>query len=301
MRPLRERLKHVLEGVAVSSGLPASTRVLHRTETLILAYHNVVPGDAAHVGDRSLHIRQRHFAQQLDSLRKTHTVVPLRALFGPSSSSRPRAVITFDDAYLGALTAGIEELRQRDLPATVFVAPAFLGGRSFWWDVAAGAQGLAPTLRERALGEARGQDAAVRRLTGAHCAADSLPPCARCGTLDDLARALEYPALTLGSHTWSHPNLTRLDDGELADELTRPAEWLAQFGERVVPAVTYPYGLADARVQQAARSAGYRAGLLISGGWTAPPIDGRFDVPRLNIPAGVSRDGFVLRASGILS
>jgi hypothetical protein len=54
-------------------------------------------------------------------------------------------------------------------------------------------------------------------------------------------------------------------------------------------------------VHAAAREAGYAAGLMIDGGWVAPPPRDTFAIPRLNIPAGVSRDGFVLRTAGLLN
>jgi len=301
---LRGTVKHAVERVLVAGGPATIARHSRTRDVLILGYHNIAPAGEQPCGDRSLHLPQAAFAAQLDALLETHDVVPLDALLATrtdaSSVTRPRAAITFDDAYLGALTAGVAELARRDIPATVFVAPDFIGGRSFWWDALADADtGLAPQTRERALSEARGIDACVRAMIGTPAA--ELPEWARCATEHDIDAALATSRITLASHTWSHPNLTQLTDAELATELTRPREWLARYGDRALPVISYPYGLADVRVQAAARDAGYRAGFMITGGWTSPPIGERYDVPRLNIPAGLSRDGFVLRAAGILA
>lgn len=304
MTGIRGVVRRAVERALVVGGPASVLRHTRTREALILGYHNVTPRGEQPCGDRSLHLPQAVFAAQLDALLETHDVLSLDALLATpaetSASTRPRAAITFDDAYLGALTVGIEELARRDVPATVFVAPDFVGGRSFWWDALADAErGLAPDARERALGEARGIDACVRAVIGTPTA--ELPEWARCATEHDIDAALTSARITLASHTWSHPNLMRLDDAELATELARPREWLARYGDRALPVISYPYGLADARVQRAARDAGYRAAFMISGGWTSPPIGGRYDVPRLNIPAGLSRDGFVLRAAGILA
>lgn len=294
-------MKRVVERALVAGGPATLARQSRTRDVLILGYHNIVPSGERPCGDRSLHLPQVAFAAQLDALLETHEVVPLDSLLRGETSeiTRPRAVITFDDAYVGALTAGITELAARDLPATVFVAPGFVGGRSFWWDVVADPDGgLDPTDRARALGELRGIDARVRGTLRTRA---EPPVWARCTSDGDLAAALASSRLSVASHTWSHSNLTQLTDIELAQELAGPREWLARFGMRALPVISYPYGLADARVLDAARTAGYEAGFMIEGGWTSPPVRGRFDVPRLNIPAGLSRDGFVLRAAGILA
>ncbi|HWG35181.1 MAG TPA: polysaccharide deacetylase family protein, partial [Gemmatimonadaceae bacterium] len=220
---------------------------------------------------------------------------------GPGDA-RPRAAITFDDAYSGAITAGIAELRSRHLPATVFVTPGFLGGKSFWWDVFADTEtGLDPALRERALAEAHGLSAMVGAIAQRSGVGMHDMPAHACGaSLGQLHAALEYDKMSLAAHTMNHPNLISLTDAELAQELAQPLEWLRQFGDRALPMVSYPYGLADNRVRTAARTAGYTAGFMIDGGWTTAAPRDPFAIPRLNIPAGVSRNGFILRAAGLL-
>jgi peptidoglycan/xylan/chitin deacetylase (PgdA/CDA1 family) len=257
-------------------------------------------------GDRSLHLAQQQFARQLDMLMNTHHIMPLmQALHTtPVPTDRPVAVITFDDAYRGAVIAGVSELRARNLPATIFVTPAYLGGRPFWWDVLTppSVDSLASDIRNDALESRAGRETDViawARRIGLHI----YDPPANAVAADEaeLLQALAYPGITLGSHTWSHPNLTRLAQDELVDELRRSRQWLAQFGERAIPAISYPYGRADERVWQVAEAEGYRAGFMIDGGWVAAGWENRYATPRLNIPAGVSSDGFVLRTAGLIS
>jgi peptidoglycan/xylan/chitin deacetylase (PgdA/CDA1 family) len=129
-----------------------------------------------------------------------------------------------------------------------------------------------------------------------------MPPYAQCVTEDELRDALSYQPLTLGSHSWSHPNLTQLSSKELTYELRAPKQWLTErFGDRVLSAISYPYGRANNTVWNAADEAGYAMGFMIDGGWANFPIASRYAVPRLNIPSGVSPDGFALRASGLLT
>ncbi len=52
----------------------------------------------------------------------------------------------------------------------------------------------------------------------------------------------------------------------------------------------------------AAAAAGYAAALRVDGGWIPDPrAADRLDLPRLNVPAGVSRRGFELRTAGMLA
>lgn len=309
MSAFQSTVKALFEHTAILSGTAAIARRRHSNDTLILAYHNIVPHGAAASGDRSLHLPQRDFGRQLDLLLHTHEIVELSTALGctqrfrSAARDRPLAAVTFDDAYTGAMTAGIAELSARNIPATMFVAPQFVGGGTFWWDVLAQPDaGLADPVRTAALEELRGRHADI--VTWAHTtglSAHDVPEHARCSTIVGIEAALQYDKLTMGSHTWGHPNLARLNPEELAQELTSSRDWLSRFGDRALPVVSYPYGLANDVVWAAASAAGYTHGLMVDGGWTRAGHENLLAIPRLNIPAGVSDDGFAMRSSGLLA
>ncbi|MEO8139166.1 MAG: polysaccharide deacetylase family protein [Gemmatimonadota bacterium] len=297
---MRQAAKAGLEAFLARSGAARAFGGSRRGEVLILAYHNIRGDDATPSGDRSLHLPLRSFRGQLDRLTGNHDVIPLTEVFDAPRSDRPRVAITFDDAYVGAVTLGIPELVSRGLPATIFVAPHFLGGQSFWWDAIADSEGLTEPVRMRALEELRGEDRRIRDWATANHRTIVEPAldsrCVSEAVLTDVASA---PGITLGSHTWSHPNLARLDGAELAEEFTRPLAWLKERFTSVVPWVSYPYGRWSPLVATAAQAAGYRAGLRVDGGWYRPGRDADFAIPRLNVPAGLSADGFALRLAGL--
>jgi peptidoglycan/xylan/chitin deacetylase (PgdA/CDA1 family) len=299
---MRRVLKRSIELVLRCSGAPRLLRAARRGDTLVLAYHNVVPEGERTAGDSSLHLPQREFARQLDLLGRTHEVVPLASLPAAGEArGRPRAVVTFDDAYAGAVTAAVHELELRGLPATIFVAPAFVGGGSFWWDALAGPAGLAPEVRRHALDALAGRDREVRRWAQREgLAVRAVPPHMTVATEEQLRRAASVPGISLGSHTWSHVNLSAVPADELEAELSRPLAWLrARFGP-VVPWVSYPYGLSSAAVERAAERTGYAGGFRVEGGWlTGSHSGGRYLLPRLNVPSGISLNGFELLTSGL--
>jgi peptidoglycan/xylan/chitin deacetylase (PgdA/CDA1 family) len=224
-------------------------------------------------------------------------VIPLEKLLDDAAPrGRPVAAITFDDGYVGAMTAGVVELARRGLPATVFIPPAFVGGGTFWWDALVIAD---DGFREHALTACRGIDAEVRAdAAGRGIATRDVPAHARCVTLEELRRAARQ--LSVGSHSWSHANLAVLDDLALGSELEPPLRWLRQHVATTIPWLAYPYGRSSPATARAAAHAGYAGSLLISGGWTAQPPVARQAVPRLDVPGEVSIDGFLLRIAGLV-
>ncbi len=280
-------------------------RARRRSSALVLAYHNIVPDGERPVGDLSLHLPQASFSAQLDLLASTHDIVSLDEAVRPvDGSARPRAAITFDDAYRGAVRAGVPELARRGLPATIFVAPAFVGGGTFWWDALADDTGLPEAIRSHALGALRGEDSAIRRwASGQGIRERALPDHQTVAAEAELAEATRNAGIQLAAHTWSHPNLAALDDDQLESEISRPLEWLRARFVAVTRWISYPYGLWSPAAERVAEAAGYEGGLRVDGGWLDPARSRtqRFAIPRLNIPAGVSIAGFELRSSGLLT
>jgi peptidoglycan/xylan/chitin deacetylase (PgdA/CDA1 family) len=302
---MRGRLKAGLETSIVRSGLAGLLRRRLHRRGLILAYHGIVPVGERPVGELALHLAETQFAAQLDALGELAEVVPLAELLkSPDDGhSRPRVAITWDDAYAGCLISGVDAVVRRGFPATIFVAPGRLGGQSFWWDRLAERLGgtIPQAMRARALREQAGvdEDVAAEYEVGAPPA--NLPDFARSAGETLLAGAAARSGISVASHSWSHANLAVLVPAQLEDELSKPAQWLGERFASYLPCLAYPYGLHSPDVHRRAALAGYVAGLRVEGGWMAREGGDRFQVPRLNVPAGLSLDGFVLRLSGLLS
>jgi peptidoglycan/xylan/chitin deacetylase (PgdA/CDA1 family) len=277
-----------------------------RDRVLVLAYHNIVPADTPLVGDLPNHLSLPSFSAQLAELRATHDVVSLSETLvaRPRGSTRPRAAITFDDAYRGAVIYGVAEVVRQGLPATIFVAPALLGGGPFWWDALAreGGGGLDPSVRSHALGELTGNTSTILAWAlSSGLRIGTLPGVAHPASEDEVTRAASLPGITLGSHSWSHPSLPRLPSEALEKELRQSLAWLKQRATGPLPWIAYPYGNQDASVALAAEAAGYQAALGISGGWYPQVPEHRFALPRVNVVPGLSHRGFVLRGAGLLT
>ena len=107
---------------------------------------------------------------------------------------------------------------------------------------------------------------------------------------EDEARALAAGGMELGSHTLSHPDLRLLDGRELAFELRESKAAVEQLTGRPCRTLSYPYGLYDERVTEAAAEAGYE----LAFGWLPGPWR-PLAAPRLPAPPRQGALGLALK------
>jgi peptidoglycan/xylan/chitin deacetylase (PgdA/CDA1 family) len=156
--------------------------------------------------------------------------------------------VTFDDAFRTVWNA-VPALERLGVRATLFVCTAFADdGRPL--DV--------PELEAQAR---------------AH--AEELATLSWSAIAELSARGLE-----VGSHTRTHPHLTKLSDRELRTELRASREQVEDMLELPCRFLACPYGEHDTRVRAAARSVGYEAAFALPG--RAAPRD-VFALPRVGI------------------
>lgn len=222
---------------------------------IILMYHRV--NDAADPYFPALDTAS--FESQLDHVRATYRVETVDALLdwtrsGPDGP--PRVAITIDDGYVDTHAVALPRLRERSLPATLFLATAPPEtGRALWLDylrslfkhthatsVELPSLGLGPfplasdAQRLAALGRiaarlkragAETVDAAVDELSR-RLGADQVPPVPvlTWAQVADIARG----GITVGAHTHRHYILSNLDMAAAREDI---ATSLALIRDRV--------------------------------------------------------------------
>lgn len=175
------------------------------------------------------------FRRHLDTLEEWGAhVLPLdEAVAALEAGTLPdRAVaLTFDDGYASVVETAWPLLRERGLPATLFVVTGSLTeDLRFAWDL---------------------HEPEHERL--------------RLARPDELLAAVAT-GLDLGSHTVSHPWLPRLDAGEMKRELVDSRIALQELLGRTVTSLAYPTGGWDSAVRAAAADAGYRIAITVDRG-----------------------------------
>jgi peptidoglycan/xylan/chitin deacetylase (PgdA/CDA1 family) len=159
-------------------------------------------------------------------------------------------VITFDDALRSVKQLAFPVLESLGLTATVFAPTAYVSsGEHCAWS-------------------------GLDRWMGTPHADELLPM-----SWSDLAELAER-SWEIGSHTCTHPHLTRLDNVTLRRELEESREASVSHLGYPLATVAYPYGDADERVAAFAERAGYEAGAGLASDLR---LLGRYRYPRIGI------------------
>lgn len=164
-------------------------------------------------------------------------------------AGRPRSLhVTFDDAYKN-VTEGLAVLERLRVPATVFACSGFAE------------DGRPLDVPELAV-EARSYPSEMVTMSW------------------EELRGLADRGVEIGSHTITHPHLTRLTDRELREELEDSRTRIEDELGRPCTLLAYPYGENDDRVREGARRAGYAAAFALRETFSPPDT---FALPRVDL------------------
>jgi peptidoglycan/xylan/chitin deacetylase (PgdA/CDA1 family) len=192
------------------------------SDVLVLVYHAI-----SEHWDADTTVTPEQLSEQIRYLlaRGYTSVTFERALTTPPPGKV--LAITFDDAHRSVFEVAFPMLRDIGAVATVYAPTDYIGSGE-------------PTAWE-------GFEAAAR---GPHA------PELVCMDWEQLGVVADA-GWEVGSHSRSHPHLTRLPDSTLRDELVGSRELLEQRLGRPCRTLAYPYGDHDGRVVAATERAGY--------------------------------------------
>ena len=243
------RTEHADAGLerAVPEGSVVAGPALPRDWPLILAYHSV-----SNERDDALTSRADSFEAHLVWLRaRGYRSVTLRDLTAGSLIPGERVVIvTFDDGYADNYTVAFPLLERHGFVATIFLVTDYVGtSRIHEWD--------------------------VQKQTARHGGAPF--------RLLDWSKVREMAGrgIDFGSHTCTHPLLTRISPSQRRDEIVRSRFDLEQRLGREVTSFCYPQGDLDEDAMRIVEEAGYRCAVV------TPPR------------AGIPRSMYALRRVGL--
>jgi peptidoglycan/xylan/chitin deacetylase (PgdA/CDA1 family) len=197
--------------------------------------------------------------EQLSSLvgaikRSGHRIVPLRDILDSPAEARQIA-LTFDDGMRSLHEHALPVLRDEEVPATVFLTSDYVGRNNRW-----------PSLPEHA--------PTMQMLNWAE--------------VEDLHAA----GWVVEAHTATHPDLRRLTDDAIHEELERGDQAIQERLGRRPEIFAYPYGYWDERVRAIAATY-YRYSVTAQMGALPSHVDDPHRVPRL--------ETYYFRAPGIHS
>jgi peptidoglycan/xylan/chitin deacetylase (PgdA/CDA1 family) len=235
---------------------PTWQRPVPEPPVSILIYHQVGPftSPARH---RSTYCHSRRFEAQMAYLHRFGYAViglgeAMEGLFHGGSLPRRAVVITFDDGYQSFFDEALPMLDRYDFPSTVFVVSDRIGATADWLD--------------------------------------GSPPGPRLMDAATLRRLARY-RVEIGSHSRTHPRLSRIAPTGVADEVLNSKSALEDLLGRTVRYFCYPCGDYSPEVREAVEGAGYEGALTCIRG-AANTAENPFEVPRKAISYGDNLIGY---------
>lgn len=304
---------------------PVSVPVFNALRTgsfYVLAYHRV----SAPLGpdypflNGMVSATPEDFDEQLRFVKERFNVINFQ-VFSDSLSSGERIpekplIITFDDGYADNYDVAFQLLKRHGLTATMYVTTGFIdSGQPLWFDR------LAYIVNRMPVGslvlESAGSRFDVNQGNRRQVIRDvrnlflTLPDDDRVAMLNEieeftgvevepghmeLVRPLSWDQISemsdggieIGSHTVTHPYLTRLTEDQLKRELVESKRVIERHTGRAAKSVAYPAGLYDRRVEACARDSGYHFGVSYVHGAGRLGIDDFFAIPRIHVETDVS-------------
>ncbi|HEX7380866.1 MAG TPA: polysaccharide deacetylase family protein [Nevskiaceae bacterium] len=185
----------------------------------ILMYHKLGPRPSG-VRLKGLYLGESLFRRQLHQLRAAGFRSAMPGDVGANADAQPAVVITFDDGFRNVFEHGMQALVEQGFQAIEYLVAGELGG-SNRWEVA---EGEIPA------------------------------PMMDAGQVRAWLRAGHF----IGSHTLSHPWLTRLPEADAREEIAASKKRLEDAFGVAVDHFCYPYGDWNPRVRDLVQEAGYR-------------------------------------------
>ena len=198
----------------------------------MLMYHKIGPRPVR-VRLRGLYVPPTHFARQMAELSQAGFVTCLPA-HATEGVSEKRVTLSFDDGFLNVFQNALEPLAEHHFCGVQFVVVNLIGKRNEW------------EIREGETPEP---------LMGA----DHLREWLRAGH-------------RIGSHSLSHPRLTRLSRRDAQEEIWSSKKKLEDLLGAPVEDFCYPYGDWNESVRDLVREAGYRTACTTDFGVNTPAV-----------------------------
>ena len=264
----------------------------------VLAYHDISA--------------PRQFEEHLNYLAAEMHPVTLEqvisTLNGRQALPERAVLITFDDGHRSVFDTAMPMLRDRSVPAVVFVIAGLLDTqRPPWWvEVKELAHrggkvrklsGLSPENLVRAL-KGVDNDMRLAAIEELRKTASASPPSLPQLRPEELP-ILESAGIAIGNHTLTHPSLPRCSDQKIKDEIRQAHHTLAEALGHSPRAFAYPGGDVDERAVQALKGLGYEAAFLFDHRLSSLPPPDPLRISRVRVNSHTSLNRFKIILSGL--
>ncbi len=309
-------------------------KILRRYGVYVLTYHHVVgDSDSDPLGH---HVTAKRFEEQLHFIKRWFNVVSLREalqLLANGPLRRDYVVITFDDGYMNNYKFAFPILRKLGIPATIFLITGLVGTNHLpWYDECntylrflvhadllsildkkhySIASQLQKILKGRGDIEVKVEQAVNFLKTVDHEVRQDILLFLRTYYRNEInntnfrimtwdqVREMSSHGITFGSHTVTHPILTKLQTNQIEKELRISKDMIEQKLGIPCELFAFPNGEFDTQSTELLRMLGYRSACTQVYGSNRSHSD-YFSLKRIGI-GNINSYVLAAKLSGILS
>ncbi len=164
---------------------------------------------------------RQKFANQMDIL--INTTNPIFADYiEENKSNKKYAAVTFDDVNLGIIQNALPETEKRQIPITLFIPTGYIGKYPLWYT-----KKYKFTNDDRVI------------------------------NLKELKDLSQNNLIKFGSHTISHPCLTKLKKDEILKEINESKSYLENVLNQEIKLLSFPHGEYNNDILELCKLAGY--------------------------------------------
>jgi len=224
-------------------------------------------------------------------------------------------IITFDDGHYDNYSNAFPVLKSLEVPATIFLSTGYIGTDDiFWFDWVSyliyRTKKLSLSLADNVKFNIENTIESRRQISEQVLEyLKSVPNSSRLQIIKDMTKELEVTlseadkplstclnwqqviemssnGIEFGSHTISHPILSRLEDSELLDEIIKSKDDIEKHLNIDINTIAYPVGGNNEynnRVIDICKSAGYRLGISYVSGIEEISLSNLFEIKRLHV------------------
>lgn len=332
---LKYLIKNVIAySLYYSGALSVIKRSRLKNRAIILTYHRILPYSVRKdsFSHSAIMVDNQRFDKQIRFLKRHFRIVDTSHLVEKLNSNSAfddfSCLITFDDGWRDNYDYALPVLTYHKVPALIFPALDYIEtGRLFWQEAMGHGffqllknadPGADELLHKHGLGDLKHQsdDVQIERIRQYVRELKSLSYSEINGIFDEITAvigAIDYGnvdryldwahiremydlGIDFGSHACSHRILTRLDEEEVSEELTRSKALLENRLETDIKTIAYPNGDYDSQLGNLTKIAGYTTGFGTEFG-SVTHKDDAFNLNRINVNDMTSRNNPIMLAT----
>jgi len=317
----KDLLALILSKSKMLSLMGSINATLNRSLT-ILAYHRIYDmGDEASFpfDPELISATPEQFKTQIEYVKRYFNVVSFNDVINHIDGKNPLPkrpiIITFDDGHYDNFSNAFPILKSLDVPATIFLSTGYIGTSDiFWFDWVAyiiyRTKKISFSLGDNLVFNIEDSIESRREISEQVLEyLKSVPNASRLQIIDDMTKELEVTlidsdiplssclsweqviemnsnGIEFGSHTISHPILSRLESSELKDEIYNSKDDIEKHLNININTIAYPVGgntEYNKNVIDVCKSAGYRLGVSYVSGIEDMSLTNLFEIKRLHV------------------